>query len=183
MDLDRLTRRRQRRIMLLAGVAILAAGILLGFLLVGLTNRADEQEQRADEAVAAAEQACAQLKALNYPCPFDPKQLKGDQGDAGPQGPAGPSGPAGRDGTNGFDGTAGPSGPPGPEGADGAVGPTGPAGSQGEPGPAGSAGADGKPPASFTWTDLLGRTYVCSRDSGSPDSAPTYTCTPTTRVR
>lgn len=178
MDLDRLTRRRQRRIMLLAGVAILAAGVLLGFLLVGLTDRADEEKNRADRNAAAAEQACAQLAAAGYPCPFDLSKLRGDPGEAGPQGPIGPSGPTGPRGPSGesIAGTAGPQGPQGPPGES----VTGP---QGEPGAAGSPGADGKPPASFTWSDLLGRTYVCSRDNGSPDSAPTYTCTPTSRVR
>lgn len=50
-------------------------------------------------------------------------------------------------------------------------GPPGPQGPQGQP------GADGKPPAGWTWTDVLGRRYTCARDPNSPDSAPTYTCT------
>ncbi|MBK1785144.1 hypothetical protein [Prauserella cavernicola] len=39
-------------------------------------------------------------------------------------------------------------------------------------------GADGKPVASWTFVDSLGRTQQCTRDTGSPDTAPTYTCTP-----
>jgi hypothetical protein len=51
-----------------------------------------------------------------------------------------------------------------------------PAGPPGPAGPAGPPGADGKPPAGWTWTDVVGRTYECRRDPSSPDSAPTYTC-------
>lgn len=55
-----------------------------------------------------------------------------------------------------------PAGPPGP------VGPAGPSGAQGPP---------GSPPAGWTWTDELGRTYQCARDPESSDTSPTYTCT------
>lgn len=98
----------------------------------------------------------------------------------GPQGAVGATGPAGADGrgiksvstaggqltvtyTDGTTADAGPlpAGPPGP------TGPTGPQGVQGPP---------GSPPAGWTWTDELGRTYHCQRDPSSPDTAPTYTC-------
>lgn len=93
----------------------------------------------------------------------------------------------------------------GPQGAVGATGPAGPAGRgiksvstsggeltityddgtsadagplpAGPPGPAGPVGPQGPPPTSWKWTDELGRTYNCTRDPSSPDSAPTYTCT------
>lgn len=93
----------------------------------------------------------------------------------GPQGTAGTTGPAGADGrgiksvgTSGgeltityTDGTTVDAGPL----------PAGP------PGPAGPQGPAGSPPASWTWTDTLGRTYECKRDANSPDTGPTYTCT------
>lgn len=51
-----------------------------------------------------------------------------------------------------------------------------PAGPPGPTGPQGVQGPPGSPPAGWTWTDELGRTYHCQRDPSSPDSAPTYTC-------
>lgn len=56
-------------------------------------------------------------------------------------------------------------GKPGVDGADSTV-----------PGPA---GAPGQPPAGWRWVehDVLGDVeHFCGRDPGSPDSAPTYTC-------
>jgi hypothetical protein len=76
---------------------------------------------------------------------------------AGPPGPAGPAGPAG------------PQGPAGPAGADSTA--PGPEGEPGEQGPAGA------PPAGWTFTDAFGDQHACARDDGSPDTAPTYTCT------
>lgn len=75
----------------------------------------------------------------------------------GPAGSVGPSGPAGQNGQNGANGQ------------------------DGQPGPAGStgpAGQDGQPPASYAVEDPDGTTYECTRDAGSPDDAPTYTCQP-----
>jgi hypothetical protein len=51
-----------------------------------------------------------------------------------------------------------------------------PAGPPGPTGPQGVQGPSGSPPAGWTWTDELGRTYHCQRDPSSPDTAPTYTC-------
>lgn len=82
-------------------------------------------------------------------------------------------------GASGSPGPAGSRGPTGPAGADGQPGVTGPPGPAGSPGPAGKDGTDGKPPASYTIVSPIdGLTYDCQRDAGSPDSAPTYTCSP-----
>jgi hypothetical protein len=51
-----------------------------------------------------------------------------------------------------------------------------PAGPPGPTGPQGLPGTAGQPPAGWTWTDTLGRTYQCTRDPKSPDSSPTYSC-------
>jgi hypothetical protein len=88
----------------------------------------------------------------------------------GPPGPIGATGATGTPGASGKDGAAGSQGEPGP------AGPTGPAGADGAAGATGPAGATGQPPASWTWANPLGVTYRCDRDAGSPDSAPTYTC-------
>lgn len=85
----------------------------------------------------------------------------------------------GADGSRGPSGKPGAPGSPGPTGAAGQPGAAGPAGPKGDTGAAGKNGADGKPPASYTIVSPIdGLTYSCARDSGSPDSAPTYTCTP-----
>jgi hypothetical protein len=184
--------------LLLLGMGVVIWGVLY------LGNRADTAEGQRDHASATAQDLAEQVTGV---CAQDPAAAaaadlqctraervaeKGPQGDPGPPGetgPAGPRGPAGAsgppgpigpiglpgvDGTTGQGGTAGPqgeAGPAGPAGPAGATGPTGPAGPQGEP------GTDGSPPATWTWTDVLGRSYTCRRDGGSPDTSPTYTCT------
>lgn len=73
-----------------------------------------------------------------------------------------------------------PAGPAGAAGADstvpGPAGPAGPAGQTGADGHDGKDGKDGAPPAGWSYTDALGGQHTCSRDTSSPDSAPTYTC-------
>jgi hypothetical protein len=86
--LDRGARRRRWIVVLVAAVAF-----LLGIVTMAqLSNRADSEKQRADDATAAAEKACAQLLQLGYPCPFDPAKFRGATGAQGEQGPAGPQG-------------------------------------------------------------------------------------------
>jgi hypothetical protein len=104
--------------------------------------------------------------------PQGPQGPLGPRGPEGPEGPQGPEGPEGEPGTDGEDGTDGVDGADGKDGADGADGERGPEG------PAGPPGADGQPPESFTFTDSMGREQTCVRDEDSPDTAPTYTCTP-----
>lgn len=121
------------------------------------------------------------------------KEIVGPTGPAGEPGVQGPQGPPGPKGDRGEPGRtppclaepAGCQGQDGADGANGAPGEPGTAGPQGEPGASGPAGqdgtdgADGQPPAGWTWTDPSpgGKTYTCTRDVDSPDSAPTYTCT------
>lgn len=108
--------------------------------------------------------------------PQGPRGLKGEPGEPGPPGQPGP---VGQPGTNGAPGSPGTDGSPGVAGADGTPGKDGsdgPAGPAGPQGPPGSPGIDGKPPASWTYTDTLGIEHTCTREASSPDSAPTYTC-------
>lgn len=69
-------------------VAALAVGAFIG---IGsswlLWSRAQEETERADEAVAAAEQLCAQVEDLGWTCVQDPDALRGEAGPAGPAGP------------------------------------------------------------------------------------------------
>ena len=77
-----------------------------------------------------------------------------------------------------FCGVQGPQGEPGKPGEPGQSPPC-----LSEPtqcrGPIGPAGEDGNPAQSQTFTLPDGRVFSCARDTGSPDTAPTYTCTQT----
>lgn len=121
----------------------------------------------------------------------------GPQGDVGPQGIPGAPGPPGADAT-GVPGQPGPPGEPGPPGRDGSngsdgaagspgadatgipgpAGPPGPAGEPGAPGVNGGDGPAGQPPFSWTYTDILGTSYLCSRTDPFDPAAPTYSCAP-----
>jgi hypothetical protein len=171
-------------VVMVFGVLALAAVFLL---------RANELQAQVDTLTAsaqdnhvAAQQLAQQVRQLGgtpSTVPAGPAGPMGPQGATGPQGPAGQTGPTGVTGPSGPPGPAGATGPAGLPGADGAPGP---AGQDGAPGQAGSdgapgaAGRDGAPPAGWTWTDTAGRKQQCTRDVGSPDSAPTYTCTAVT---
>jgi hypothetical protein len=156
-----------RRAMTWAGILALVAIAMLVYTIYLLSSRGDREKDRADQAVYSAEQLCEQVRQLGGACIVDPSQLRGEPGPAGLPGPLGPQGP------QGPMGDVGPSGPVGLTGPTGATGESGPTGPQGPQGPA---GGNGQPPASFTWM-FLGLTYTCVRDGGSPDNAPTYTCT------
>lgn len=58
--------------------------------------------------------------------------------------------------------------PPGRDGVDGV---------DGEDGADGADGRDGNPAQTQTFTTADGRTFTCTRNEGSPDTAPTYACT------
>ena len=73
-------------------------------------------------------------------------------------------------------GPAGASGTPGRDGQDGADGEPGPQGETGPQGPPGDPGADGQPPRGWVTTRADGSEEACTRDTGSPDSDPTYSC-------
>lgn len=134
---------------------------------------------RANANAVAAQQLATQVEQLGAvpvvepPTPGEPGQpgAQGEQGPPGRDGATGSVGPTGPTGSSGLDGSTGDPGPAGPQGE------PGPAGVDGQPGAAGPAGANGQPPESWTWTDGDGRTQSCVRDSASPDTAPTYTCT------
>jgi hypothetical protein len=176
-------------------VAMLALGFLWLSMRVGISERqadalsvalTQQRDQATESGLTPVAPAPEEIRR-------DPTIVQGKPGDQGPPGPPGPSGRDGHPGPSGPPGTPGPNGKPGQEGA-AIVGPSGPAGAPGSPGPAGAPGApgkdgangkdgqdgkngeDGEPPASWTWVDLLGVTYTCTRNDGSPDSAPTYTC-------
>lgn len=182
---------RQWRDWILITLTIVIVGLLVTFSYEYSSARAQR-----DGLARGLANARAQLKASGQTPSAPPPQVilnnpkaavgpAGATGDEGPVGPPGPQGPRGENGGMGSPGPLGPSGAPGEAGKDGstgAAGDAGPAGPQGDAGPAGAAGSDGKdgqPPASWTWTDPLTMVkFECDRDSGSPDSAPTYTCAP-----
>lgn len=101
-----------------------------------------------------------------------------------PPGRDGAAGASGKDGANGANGKDGQTPPcmntssqcQGPKGD---TGNTGPKGDQGQAGTKGDTGPQGAPPASWTWSDALGRRQTCTRSGGS-DSAATYSCTAST---
>ncbi|MFL6144100.1 MAG: hypothetical protein ACJ72N_19825 [Labedaea sp.] len=174
--------------MVLAVLALATSGYLVFAQLV-TTTRASVAEQTAKSLADQVAEACAKggpaAAELGDACrqAHDVQQLPGPAGAPGPEGPrgdpglAGPGGPAGSPGPTGPPGGDGQAGAAGPQGTAGEAGPAGPAGPAGEPGPAGTDGSNGKPPAGWTWTDTAERTQSCTRDQGSPDTAPTYTCT------
>lgn len=95
---------------------------------------------------------------------------RGEKGDIGIPGQTGPQGPAGEAGESGATGAQGDPGPSGAQGPAGASGPAGPAGATGP------AGADGQPPLSWTYTDALGLSYICTRTDPFDPAVPTYSC-------
>lgn len=205
-EIERTVELRHRRQWPVVGLLVALAVALAGYIAIdklGAEERAATNANVAATNAAAADRLCEQVRALGRRCVVDPQKLPdplagprgepGEAGPVGPPGPAGPSGPAGRPGSPGLPGMPGPTGSPGTAGQPGADGPAGdagepgPAGVEGDPGPAGPAGApgptgatgpQGEPPASWTWTDPLGRKQRCARDAGSPDDAPTYSCAP-----
>jgi type II secretory pathway pseudopilin PulG len=126
-------------------VALLVTGFLASLVIGDIVTRRQQSEtNRADTAVAALADACAQVERLGGHCAVDPSSLKGDRGDSGPAGPTGPPGPSGLNGAS----IVGPSGPAGAAGAVGPAGAQGPAGAEGQTGPqgpTGPAGQDGAP--------------------------------------
>jgi len=187
-------------------VAVLIAGILVWFLAWTriLAVRDHEQQQQISNLIARERERAERYEQLyneaiakgvqpTAPAPDEVEEdigsfvgPSGERGLRGEPGLRGPVGPAGVDsiipGPPGIPGLPGQSivGPPGEAGSDGEsiVGPEGP---QGDPGESiqGPPGADGQPPASWTFMGPGNQVNICTRDVGSPDSAPTYTCTNT----
>jgi len=124
------TRQRQRSITfaLICFAVGLVASAVIG---AALTSQKKEETNRADSAVAALTQACAQVERLGGRCVTPPSAIQG-----GPV-PTVVPGPPGRDGH------PGPAGLPGLPGPSGSPGPTGPQGPQGDTGPPGTSCPDG----------------------------------------
>lgn len=75
-------------------------------------------------------------------------------------------------------GAVGTTGAAGANGADSTVaGPKGDTGDQGPAGAPGTNGTNGEPPASWTYSDMLGVSHTCARDDPFDPTAPTYNCT------
>lgn len=138
---------------LLIAATMIALGLIggLGGGWLMTYTRAEDETQRANEAVADLEDVCAQVEELGQTCVEDPEELRGDPGAEGPPGPSGPPGEDGADGEDGSPGPVGPSGgpgptgPPGADGSDGGSGADGQDGTAGEPGPQGEPGPSGPP--------------------------------------
>jgi hypothetical protein len=112
------------RWLLMAVIIIAVTSFVLGiYSFVKIQQQADRETARANEAVATAEELCAQIHALGFECVKDPAVLRGETGPAGERGPTGPVGPVG---PSGAVGSPGPSGSPGVPGDVGPVGPPGP---------------------------------------------------------
>lgn len=163
--------------------ALLLVGLLwAGWGVWSLSKRGDTLAGQQQAAAVAAQQLATQVRSLGAtPVVQPPAPVAGP---VGAQGAAGVNGIPGPPGTPGLPGPTGPTGGPGPTGAAGVAGSVGANGQDGPPGPAGPAGpqgqpgAPGAPPAGWSWQDpSTGTTFQCTRDAGSPDSAPTYTCT------
>jgi hypothetical protein len=106
--------------------ALLAGGIVAATVVVA--NQKREETNRADSAVAALTQACAQVERLGGRCVTPPSAIQGGTAPTvipGPPGRDGHPGPAGLPGSPGPSGSSGPSGPPGPQGPQGDTGSSG----------------------------------------------------------
>jgi hypothetical protein len=186
-------RRGQRALRVWVAGALIGLIALAGAFFALWMHSIDQDHQlgdvskRADVNASTAQTLADQVRSLGeQPIVLPPEPgERGATGDTGPAGPQGPQGPAGQPGRDGQTPPClseppqchGADGPPGVAGKDGAPGAPGAPGKDGTDGTPGQNGTDGQPPASWTWTDDAGRTQSCTRDPGSPDSAPTYTCT------
>jgi hypothetical protein len=173
--------RRPHRVLWTGLVVILAALIATGAAVLTLYGSVSDLTEEANDNARAAQTLARQVEGLGGTPAVQPPV-------PGERGVPGEPGPPGRDGRDGVTptcvsepsqcrGEPGEPGPPGRDGVDGRAGQDGTNGSDGQPGQPGRDGVDGRPPASWTWVDGDGRTQSCTRDEGSPDSAPTYTCT------
>ena len=89
------TRERRRDIFFFA--LALGLGVVLTVIIGTTINHQREYEiNRADNAVAALAQACAQVERLGGHCLTGPAQIQGDTGVQGPPGPPGIDGASGR---------------------------------------------------------------------------------------
>jgi hypothetical protein len=82
-----MTRSLPRNRVLIAVVALAVAIGAIGYGALSSWLRAEDEKDRADEAVVAAEALCQQVEAAGYTCVKDPDSLRGEPGPAGEQGP------------------------------------------------------------------------------------------------
>ncbi|WP_022886350.1 collagen-like protein [Glaciibacter superstes] len=173
---------------IVAAIAVLGLLVTMVFLMVQVTDKDSKLAQLSTNSDALREQ----VKGLDEtPVAPPAKEVTGQPGPVGATGPRGSPGEDGRDGIDGLPGmdgapgvgVAGPSGVVGADGQDGASGAAGPAGPPGAastvPGPAGANGVDGQPPLSWTYSDALDVTYLCTRTTPFDPAAPRYECAPT----
>jgi hypothetical protein len=191
---DARDRRGHRVIVILVTLALLCF-LVLGAAFVSrnatLTAQLNDQASAVTQQHQAAQALSDQVRELGaVPTTVAPPVtgIAGPQGATGPQGIPGQQGQPGKDGQSppclsqpgqcqGANGKDGANGAPGTPGVNGVDGKDGAPGQPGKDGTNGVNGTNGQPPASWTWTDPAGRKQQCTRDAGSPDSAPTYTCT------
>ncbi|MGZ3140789.1 hypothetical protein ACVDFE_02050 [Lentzea chajnantorensis] len=173
--------RKGHRWMWVGLAAALAGLVWLAIANISHTNEISALDQQQRAAAEAAQTLAGQVRELGGTPAVQPPA----PGERGEQGTPGRDGVNGRDGTNGvtpacvFESSQcrGESGRDGQNGADGKDGKDGTNGVDGKDGLDGQPGRDGVPPAGWSWVDGDGRTQSCARDAGSPDTAPTYTCT------
>jgi hypothetical protein len=150
-------------------LATVAATVLVLWAITRQSFAISFERKRAEQAAAAAAQACDQVADLGYVCEADLSKLDGSAGRRGLQGLKGDKGDQGIRGPRGLQGLPGPRGLQGPRGLpgpQGVQGPQGEPGVQGSPGPPGPACPDGWHRAQVQvllknhWTTAL----LCVRD-------------------
>jgi hypothetical protein len=161
--------RRYRLRVWLVLLATVAATVLVLWAITRQSFAISFERKRAEQATAAAVQACDQVKGLGYVCEVDLSKLDGSAGRRGLQGLKGDKGEQGIRGPRGLQGLPGPRGPQGLrglQGPQGVQGPQGEPGIQGEQGPPGPTCPDGWHRAQVQvllknhWTTAL----LCVRD-------------------
>ena len=153
------------------GIAVVGLLAVMVFLMVGITDRDAKITQLSASTDALRVQVQEQGE---IPVAPPAETVTGEPGETGLQGPRGfrgDRGDTGLIGTAGIPGVAGAAGGIGGQGADGADG------AAGATGAGGTNGTAGEPPASWTWTDDAGVTYVCNRTDPFDPAFPTYSCT------
>lgn len=106
--------RKQRRRFWLGTAAAILAGVIVGGTGTALVQAVNREEEKAEQATAAVDQLCGQVRALGGVCVVDPEDLRGEAGPAGPPGPPVRLVLPGRRGSVGCADRSGIADPPGP---------------------------------------------------------------------